>query len=140
MLNHHEIPYTSFSDPVTTCPALKLKKHLSSYQTTANFDDICVYCTGDVPPWSNTEEFYPQCDDCADKARIANVKNCVVCSFISRYRYNNNNVVHSLSTVHVFLLLLCSVLLVSSAVCAHACGCLFTQECVHSSVVSCTPG
>ena len=40
----------------------------------ANFDDICVYCAGDVPPWSNTEEFYPQCDDCADKPPIANVK------------------------------------------------------------------
>ena len=40
----------------------------------ANFDDICVYCAGDVPPWSNTEEFYPQCDNCADKPRIANVK------------------------------------------------------------------
>ena len=40
----------------------------------ANFDDICVYCAGDVPPWSSTEEFYPQCDDCADKPRIANVK------------------------------------------------------------------
>ena len=39
-----------------------------------NFDDICVYCTGDVSPWSNTEEFYPQCDDCADKPHIANVK------------------------------------------------------------------
>ena len=37
-----------------------------------NFDDICVYCAGDVPPWSNTEEFYPQCD-CADKPCIANV-------------------------------------------------------------------
>ena len=40
----------------------------------ANFDDICVYCAGDIPPWSNTEEFYPQCDDCADKPHIANVK------------------------------------------------------------------
>ena len=39
----------------------------------ANFDDICVYCA-DVPPWSSAEEFYPQCDDCADKPRIANVK------------------------------------------------------------------
>ena len=40
----------------------------------ANFDDICVYCTGNVPPWSNVEALYPQCDDCADKPRIANVK------------------------------------------------------------------
>ena len=42
----------------------------------ANFDDICVYCAGDVPPWSSryTEEFYPQCDDCADNPHIANVK------------------------------------------------------------------
>ena len=30
--------------------------------------------------------------------------------------------------------LLCSVLLVSSPVCAQPCSCLFTQECVHSSV------
>ena len=40
----------------------------------ANFDDICVYCAGDVPPWSSTQEFYPQCEDCADKPPIANVK------------------------------------------------------------------
>ena len=33
-----------------------------------------LYFAGDVPPWSNTEEFYPQCEDCSDKPRIANVK------------------------------------------------------------------
>ena len=36
-----------------------------------NFDDICVYC---VAPWSNTEEFYPQCHDCGDKPKISNAK------------------------------------------------------------------
>ena len=40
----------------------------------ANVDDICIYCAGDVPPWSNTKEFYPQCEDCSDKPRITNVK------------------------------------------------------------------
>ena len=40
----------------------------------ANFDDIYIYCAGDVPPWSNTKEFYPQCEDCSDKPRIVNVK------------------------------------------------------------------
>ena len=40
----------------------------------ANFDYICVYCAGDIPPWLNTKAFYPQCEDCADKHRIANVK------------------------------------------------------------------
>ena len=28
-----------------------------SYST--NFDDNCVYCAGDVPPWSNTEVLSP---------------------------------------------------------------------------------
>ena len=40
----------------------------------ANFDDICIYCAGDVPPWSNMKEFYPQCEDCSDKPCIANIK------------------------------------------------------------------
>ena len=48
----------------------------------ANFDDICVYCAGDVPPWSNMEEFYPQCDDCADKPHIANVKKSMLCALL----------------------------------------------------------
>ena len=40
----------------------------------ANFDDIYIYCAGDVPPWSSTEEFYPQCEDFSDKPHIANIK------------------------------------------------------------------
>ena len=40
----------------------------------ANFDDICIYCAGNFPPWSNTEDFFPQCEDCSDKSRIASVK------------------------------------------------------------------
>ncbi len=27
----------------------------------ARFDDICVYCAEVVSPWSNTEQYYPQC-------------------------------------------------------------------------------
>ena len=37
----------------------------------ANFDDICVYCADDVAPWSSTEPFYPQCEDCCDLPKIA---------------------------------------------------------------------
>lgn len=40
----------------------------------ANFNDICVHCAGEVDPWSNTEEFYPQCEDCSEKERIPNAK------------------------------------------------------------------
>ena len=40
----------------------------------ANSDDICVYCAGEVSPWSSTEKYYPQCEDCADRPHIANVR------------------------------------------------------------------
>ncbi|KAL5496676.1 hypothetical protein EMCRGX_G013014 [Ephydatia muelleri] len=40
----------------------------------AKFEDICVYCSGPVPPWSDTEAFYPQCTSCAEKPIIANSK------------------------------------------------------------------
>jgi len=36
-------------------------KRLRDFTILPIFDDICVYRTGDVPPWSNTEAFYPQC-------------------------------------------------------------------------------
>ena len=37
-------------------------------------EDICEYCSGPVPPWSDTEAFYPQCTSCAEKPKIANSK------------------------------------------------------------------
>ena len=40
----------------------------------ADFESICVYCAAEVPPWSNQELYYPQCEDCADKAKIPNAK------------------------------------------------------------------
>ena len=52
----------------------------------SNFDDICIDCAGDVPPYArfNTEEFYPQCEDCSEKSPIASVKKSRKCeSFIT---------------------------------------------------------
>ena len=40
----------------------------------AKFEDMCVYCSGPVPLWSDTEAFYPQCTSCAEKPKIANSK------------------------------------------------------------------
>ena len=41
----------------------------------AKFEDICVHCSGDdVAPWSDLEEFYPQCDGCSAKPKIPNAK------------------------------------------------------------------
>ena len=40
----------------------------------ANYTDICVHCAADIPPWSNSEEYYPQCEDCKDKIKIPNAK------------------------------------------------------------------
>ena len=40
----------------------------------ADFESICVYCVAEVSPWSNKELYYPQCEDCADKAEILNAK------------------------------------------------------------------
>ena len=36
----------------------------------AKFEDICIYCAANVPPWSDSEPYYPQCDDCTDKPKI----------------------------------------------------------------------
>ncbi len=43
----------------------------------ARFDDICVYCAEVVSPWSDTEQYYPQCSamtDCSEKPPIENEK------------------------------------------------------------------
>ncbi|CAB4040071.1 Hypothetical predicted protein, partial [Paramuricea clavata] len=41
----------------------------------AKFEDICVHCSGDdVAPWSDLEEYYPQCDGCSAKPKIPNAK------------------------------------------------------------------
>ncbi len=41
----------------------------------ASFIDICVYCSPEtVEPWSNLEEFYPQCTSYSSKPKIANAK------------------------------------------------------------------
>ena len=37
----------------------------------AKFEDICIHCAANVPPWSENEPYYPQCEDCMDKPRIA---------------------------------------------------------------------
>ena len=38
----------------------------------AKFEDICIYCSGPVNPWSDQEPFYPQCVACQDKDKIPN--------------------------------------------------------------------
>ena len=40
----------------------------------AKYEDICVYCSGPVNPWSDTEMYYPQCKGCEDKEKIPNAK------------------------------------------------------------------
>ena len=30
------------------------------YYSARKFEDICVYCSGPVDPWSDTEPFYPE--------------------------------------------------------------------------------
>ena len=43
----------------------------------AKFVDICihVHCSsGSVSPWNDTEEFYPQCQNCSKKIKVSNVK------------------------------------------------------------------
>ena len=43
----------------------------------AKFADICVHCSSEnVTAWNDSEEFYPQCDDCTDsgKCKITNTK------------------------------------------------------------------
>lgn len=88
----------------------------------ANFDDICVCCAGDVPPLSNTEVFYPQCDNCADKHHIANVKSLkTMCNL-----YCASVSVHTLFYIFIFILLYCAVCFTVSSVCAQPCSCLLT--------------
>ena len=41
---------------------------------TAKFEDICIYCSGPVNPWSDQEPFYPQCIACQDREKIPNSK------------------------------------------------------------------
>ena len=37
--------------------------------------DICVHCSSEsVSPWNDTEEFYPQCENCYEKSKIPNLK------------------------------------------------------------------
>ena len=40
----------------------------------AKFADICIHCACDVPAWSDTEPYYPQCDGCEGKEHIPNAK------------------------------------------------------------------
>ena len=60
--------YSIFEKGCTAC-----NEPIERLYCSANFDDICIYCDGDVPTYacSNTEEFYAQCEDCPDKFPIA---------------------------------------------------------------------
>ena len=40
----------------------------------AKFEDICVYCSSSVSPWSECDPFYPQCSSCEDRPKIPNAK------------------------------------------------------------------
>ena len=41
----------------------------------AKFADICIHCSSEsVSPWNDTEDFYPQCENCSEKSKIPNVK------------------------------------------------------------------
>ena len=40
--------------------------------------DICIYCAAIVPPWSDSEPYYPQCDDFIDKPKILTNKNSLI--------------------------------------------------------------
>ena len=50
------------------------KPRLEKLYYSAKFEDICVYCSSPVDPWSDTEPFYPQCKACEDKDKISNTK------------------------------------------------------------------
>ena len=38
------------------------------------FEDICIYCAEKVPPWSENNPHYPQCDDCSEKPTVPTKK------------------------------------------------------------------
>lgn len=40
----------------------------------AESEDIRVHCSGDVDPWSDLKEYYPQCEGCSAKTKIPNAK------------------------------------------------------------------
>ena len=40
----------------------------------ARFEDMCVYCSSSVPPWSERDPFYSQCSSCEDRPKIPNAK------------------------------------------------------------------
>ena len=40
----------------------------------AKFQDICVYCAGEVALWNDLEPHYSQCNGCSDKPKIPNAK------------------------------------------------------------------
>ena len=50
------------------------KPRLEKLYYSAKFEDIFVYCSGPVDPWSDTEPFYLQCKACEDKDKISNTK------------------------------------------------------------------
>ena len=49
-----------------------VEKLYSNYS--AKFEDIWVYCSGPVDPWSDAEPFYPQCKACEGKDKIPDTK------------------------------------------------------------------
>ena len=50
----------------------------------ANYEDICVYCCGDIQSDLVAKEYYPQCDDCKER-RLSGKRNNIVQSVLALF-------------------------------------------------------
>ena len=56
--------------PLVYVKSMHCNEPIEKLYYSAKFEDICIYCAASVPPWSDSEPHYPQCDDCIDKPKI----------------------------------------------------------------------
>ena len=50
-----------------TCTAMS---PLQKLYYSPKFEDICIYYAANVPPWPDSEPYYPQCDDRREQPKI----------------------------------------------------------------------
>ena len=50
---------------------LRCHERVETLYYSANFADICVYCSVDLPPEERDHDYLPQCEECKEKPKIA---------------------------------------------------------------------
>ena len=74
-----EAPIPEDLSDVVYVKKLRCHDRVETLYYSANFADICVYCSVDHPPEERNQDYLPQCEECKESQRLQRSPRSNVC-------------------------------------------------------------